>query len=179
LNCDYSEAFYPTLPWSTCNSSWASSNCADSNGYNGNVSVTQEYFDNYVLSKSSGISDFGVMQPKLLLPLVLTWIMIYFFVFKGTKIIGKVRGLDISCLYHIPLWQNYIFWFAKTNITNIFSVIRPVSYGKPILQPITSYINTANIAMTCHHMSIASHGPITFSLNLRRISFKNIWFVVF
>lgn len=52
--------------------------------------MTQEYFDHHVLHKSNSITEFGFIQPQLLLTLFVTWVIIYFFVFKGTKIIGKV-----------------------------------------------------------------------------------------
>ena len=81
-----------SLPWSKCEngaSHWAASNCSDSST-NGSVPVTQLYFDNYVLSKSSGIEDFGEIQYPLLYAVMFTWICIFFFIFKGTRTIGKV-----------------------------------------------------------------------------------------
>ena len=54
------------------------------------IPVTQEFFDNVLLEKTSGIEEFGTMRWPLFGLLVLTWVLIYFFVFKGTKSIGKV-----------------------------------------------------------------------------------------
>ena len=46
--------------------------------------------DNFVLHKTSGIEEFGSMRWPLFGLLLLTWVLIYLFVFKGTKSIGKV-----------------------------------------------------------------------------------------
>ena len=87
------------LPWQYCNNStgdrysWASSECYDenSNSSSSNGSpVTQDYFDNVLLRKTSGIEELGMINVDLLIMLIITWIIIYIFVFRGIKTIGKV-----------------------------------------------------------------------------------------
>ena len=46
--------------------------------------------DNYVLHKPNGIEDYGSIRWPLFGVLLFTWVLIYLFVFKGTKSIGKV-----------------------------------------------------------------------------------------
>ena len=58
-------SFHGVLPWTYCRDSsgeyykWATLNCTDSemNYTDYSVPVTQDYFDNYVLEKSSGIEE--------------------------------------------------------------------------------------------------------------------------
>merc|ERR1719228_1165826 len=89
----FMDSFHAELPWTYCaNKTWATENCTDSTMefFDSSIPVTQEYFDHFLLHKTSGIEEFGNMRWPLFGLLTLTWVMIYLFVFKGTKSIGKV-----------------------------------------------------------------------------------------
>ena len=114
-------SFHAVLPWTYCHEDvdnkttlnwWASDNCTDAtmNQTDNSVPVTQDYFDNFLLHKTSGIEEvnnvlrsferkgiysnnifqFGSIRWELFGLLILTWVLIYFFVFRGTKSIGKI-----------------------------------------------------------------------------------------
>lgn len=94
-------SFHAVLPWTYCHEDvdnkttlnwWASNNCTDAtmNQTDNSVPVTQDYFDNFLLHKTSGIEEFGSIRWELFGLLILTWVLIYFFVFRGTKSIGKI-----------------------------------------------------------------------------------------
>jgi len=95
-------SFHAVLPWTYCRTGddgtgdlhdWATANCTDASTEildNFSVPVTQDYFDNYVLHKTSGIEEFGYIRWELFGILSFVWVMLYFFVFRGTKSIGKV-----------------------------------------------------------------------------------------
>jgi len=88
-----------SLPWQYCDNShgvqfnWATAECYDelTNERRRNSSpVTQDYFDNVLLRKTSGIEDLGAINYDLMVMLIITWAIIYLFVFRGIKTIGKV-----------------------------------------------------------------------------------------
>jgi len=94
-------SFTSTLPWETCEGKeWSTENCTDSiNNNAGGIPVTQEYFENHVLHKTSGIDEFGSLRWPLFGFLLFTWVMIYLFVFKGTKSVGKVVYVTVITPY--------------------------------------------------------------------------------
>ncbi|XP_064605350.1 sodium- and chloride-dependent glycine transporter 1-like [Liolophura sinensis] len=51
---------------------------------------TEEYWNNYVLHKSTGIHDIGNPQWALVLNLLLAWVICFFCLMKGIKTTGKV-----------------------------------------------------------------------------------------
>ncbi|XP_030836340.1 sodium- and chloride-dependent glycine transporter 1-like isoform X2 [Strongylocentrotus purpuratus] len=50
----------------------------------------QEFWDNFVLQRSSGLHDTGVIRWQLLLCLALVWILTFLALVKGVKSVGKV-----------------------------------------------------------------------------------------
>uniref|UniRef100_H2YJY3 Transporter n=1 Tax=Ciona savignyi TaxID=51511 RepID=H2YJY3_CIOSA len=90
------------LPWSTCGNSWNTRNCfvfgALSNASNVinatnsslRISSVREYWERGVLGKSSGIHEIGSIQWELLLCLLLTWVVLYFCIWKGIGWTSKV-----------------------------------------------------------------------------------------
>jgi len=91
------------LPWASCNHHWATSNCFDgSEPYtNKSVAVTQEYFNIEVLSKSSGIEDYGSLRIRLAACAIFCWFVIYACIFKGAKVMGKVVYLTVIVPYFL------------------------------------------------------------------------------
>jgi solute carrier family 6 GABA transporter-like protein 6/8/11/12/13 len=73
--------------------------------------VTQEYFDNVVLHKTSGIEEFGNIRWALFGLLFFTWVAIYLFVFKGTKSIGKVVYFTAITPYVMLIARDRIILF--------------------------------------------------------------------
>ena len=56
----------------------------------GGVSATQEYFDHRVLQLTAGIHDMGGVRLELLGLLVAAWVIVYFCLWKGVTLTGKV-----------------------------------------------------------------------------------------
>jgi len=54
------------------------------------VSASEEYFHNYVLGLSSGITEFGSVQWALALCLLFSWILVFISLARGIKVSGKV-----------------------------------------------------------------------------------------
>jgi len=92
------------LPWATCaNQTWSRDNCIDvtMEPFNGSEPVTQEFFDNNLLHKTSGIEEFGILRPNMAIMCIITWILMYLSIFKGAKVIGKVVYLTVVFPYFI------------------------------------------------------------------------------
>uniref|UniRef100_A0A4W3JGP9 Transporter n=1 Tax=Callorhinchus milii TaxID=7868 RepID=A0A4W3JGP9_CALMI len=101
-------SFRWSLPWQSCNNTWnVVENCSD--GFSGNAthlrSNSQQFFDltrvllymtlflrySYrLLQISSGIDQMGKMRWELFGLLIVSWIIVYFCIFKGVKSTGKV-----------------------------------------------------------------------------------------
>lgn len=54
------------------------------------VTAPEEFYENYVLGVSTGIHDLGRIQVGLVIGLALSWITVFFCVFKGVRSSGKV-----------------------------------------------------------------------------------------
>ncbi|XP_053384842.1 sodium- and chloride-dependent glycine transporter 1-like [Mercenaria mercenaria] len=86
------------LPWSTCNNTWNTPNCAYDNATRVaaqalNLTITtptEEYYRRYVLEQSDSITDFGTPRWKLTLCLLLAWIIVWLVLLKGIQSLGKV-----------------------------------------------------------------------------------------
>ncbi|KAH6922031.1 hypothetical protein HPB50_007738 [Hyalomma asiaticum] len=63
----------------------AFSKCSDSV-----VTAPEEFYENYVLGVSTGIHDLGRIQVGLVIGLAVSWITVFFCVFKGVRSSGKV-----------------------------------------------------------------------------------------
>jgi len=90
------------LPWTRCDAWWNSENCrtpgewaeanktSDWNSNNKTVGSSLEYWNNRVLGLSKGIEYPGPPQWELVGCLILSWVCVYFCVWKGVKSSGKV-----------------------------------------------------------------------------------------
>ncbi|KAL6114201.1 uncharacterized protein ACO6RY_05024 [Pungitius sinensis] len=86
-------SFGATLPWTSCNNTWNEvGNC--SSGFPGNSthlqSASQQFFDHRLLEKTRGIEESGGIRWELFGYLILSWVIVYFCIFKGVKSTGKV-----------------------------------------------------------------------------------------
>uniref|UniRef100_H2ZX72 Transporter n=2 Tax=Latimeria chalumnae TaxID=7897 RepID=H2ZX72_LATCH len=86
-------SFQSPLPWQSCNNTWNMLETCSS-GFSQNTthlkSASQQFFDYKVLQMTSGIDQLGSMRWELFGLLILSWIIIYFCIFKGVKSTGKV-----------------------------------------------------------------------------------------
>ncbi|XP_077544785.1 sodium- and chloride-dependent glycine transporter 1-like [Haemaphysalis longicornis] len=71
------------VPWDAYNGSF--SNCSDFV-----VSSPEEFYENYVLGVSSGVHELGKVQTGLAVGLAVSWVAVFFCVFKGVRSSGKV-----------------------------------------------------------------------------------------
>lgn len=83
------------LPWASCGNWWNSPRCIgqESTGLPSNVtgvSATQEYFERRVLQQTAGIHDPGHLRLELLGLLTAAWVIVYFCLWKGVTLTGKV-----------------------------------------------------------------------------------------
>jgi len=92
------------LPWASCDNHFNTENCfvfgkntsslnstQTGNSSTGNsTSSVVEFWERGVLAKSSGLSETGEIQWELLLCLLLTWVVMYFCIWKGIGWTSKV-----------------------------------------------------------------------------------------
>lgn len=110
-------SFSTVLPWAHCNNLWNTKNCflpdvlpVNGSGVSGavdgqiggdaasgvlrNVSdlvdPAIEFWERKVLRISSGVDDMGSIIPELALCLFIVWVLVFFALFKGIKVTGKV-----------------------------------------------------------------------------------------
>uniref|UniRef100_A0A8C8DSJ9 Transporter n=1 Tax=Oryzias sinensis TaxID=183150 RepID=A0A8C8DSJ9_9TELE len=104
-------SFTSPLPWATCGHPWNTPNCTQdfrrachnhssaetSHLLNGSCmeadgmrSPVIEFWERKVLRLSGGLHEPGVISYELVLCLVVTWVMVYFCMWKGVKSTGKV-----------------------------------------------------------------------------------------
>uniref|UniRef100_A0A8C7YJA4 Transporter n=1 Tax=Oryzias sinensis TaxID=183150 RepID=A0A8C7YJA4_9TELE len=97
-------SFTSPLPWATCGHPWNTPNCTQDfrrsssqhllNGScmeaDGMRSPVIEFWERKVLRLSGGLHEPGVISYELVLCLVVTWVMVYFCMWKGVKSTGKV-----------------------------------------------------------------------------------------
>ncbi|KAH9489778.1 Sodium- and chloride-dependent glycine transporter 2 [Bulinus truncatus] len=113
-------SFRSVLPWSHCDNPWNTVRCRDNSGYrnatnstnlfgnlsqtsvtshnvtNNNiwthkyVSASEEFWERHVLELSDGIENPGHVRWQLLICLAFSWLCVFFCLFKGVKILGKV-----------------------------------------------------------------------------------------
>ncbi|KAL7986246.1 hypothetical protein Chor_011412 [Crotalus horridus] len=113
-----------TLPWATCGHSWNTPQCTElfglsdcgNNTHNGTTrncssladkrSPVIEFWENKVLRISGDLADPGEISWQLILCLLVTWVIVYFCIWKGVKSTGKVwidAGTQIFFSYAIGL----------------------------------------------------------------------------
>ncbi|XP_076435052.1 sodium- and chloride-dependent GABA transporter ine-like [Babylonia areolata] len=88
--------FQSQLPWVGCGHPWSSPRCwvNSSNATlprpNDSRSPTEDFYLERVLERTSGIEEQGGMRWELLGLLLLSWVIVYFCIWKGPKSTGKV-----------------------------------------------------------------------------------------
>ncbi|XP_075430575.1 sodium- and chloride-dependent creatine transporter 1-like isoform X2 [Ascaphus truei] len=108
-------SFTNTLPWATCGHSWNTKECTEvfrldqcTNGTSANATGSStvyniscdslankrspviEFWENKVLQISSGLGEPGQLNWQMILCLLVTWVIVYFCIWKGVKSTGKV-----------------------------------------------------------------------------------------
>uniref|UniRef100_T1KFZ1 Transporter n=1 Tax=Tetranychus urticae TaxID=32264 RepID=T1KFZ1_TETUR len=102
------------LPWQHCDNEWNTKGCFAVNNLincknctnitSQNLSTSaQEFFEHKLLQidASSGFSDLGALRPELVGCVFLTFILLYFSLFKGVKSSGKVVWVTATAPYVI------------------------------------------------------------------------------
>ncbi|XP_077971386.1 sodium- and chloride-dependent betaine transporter-like [Styela clava] len=141
------------LPWATCDNQWNTNACIPiideygnkshflfSNSSNDVVDATNtsepvlstvEFFNNYILQRTDGITDMGSFSNwKIFGCFVAGWILIYICIVKGIRTTGKVAYLTV-CLPYIGMFallirgitldgaSNGILYYVTPNITKL------------------------------------------------------------
>uniref|UniRef100_A0A667ZRW2 Transporter n=1 Tax=Myripristis murdjan TaxID=586833 RepID=A0A667ZRW2_9TELE len=93
-------SFTNPLPWATCGHTWNTPNCTQDfrrlllNGScmdaEGMRSPVIEFWERKVLRLSGGLDEPGDISYEMVLCLIVTWIVVYFCIWKGVKSTGKV-----------------------------------------------------------------------------------------
>ncbi|XP_041804539.1 sodium- and chloride-dependent GABA transporter 2-like [Chelmon rostratus] len=91
-------SFNIELPWGSCNNTWNTDDCVDfgqnysSAGhiFENATSSVKEFWQRRILGLSGGIEEVGSIHWDLAGCLLLSWIIVYFCVWKGVKCSGKV-----------------------------------------------------------------------------------------
>ncbi|GFO09380.1 sodium- and chloride-dependent glycine transporter 1-like [Plakobranchus ocellatus] len=110
-------SFRAVLPWSHCGNSWNDEYCIDEshNGTgDGNLTVgnltsnlsvpaSEQFWERHVLQLSSGIEEPGNMRWELMGCLALAWLCVFFCLFKGVKVLGKVMHFAAPFPYLVLL----------------------------------------------------------------------------
>ncbi|XP_052802432.1 sodium- and chloride-dependent GABA transporter ine-like [Mya arenaria] len=108
-------SFTSTLPWADCNHDWNSEHCFDGANKtildpitnatiivprsNDSLSPTEDFFEQRVLEKTSGIDEPGALRWDLSLILLMCWILVYFCIWKGPRFTGKVVYFTVTFPY--------------------------------------------------------------------------------
>ncbi|XP_060560453.1 sodium- and chloride-dependent GABA transporter ine-like [Ruditapes philippinarum] len=112
-------SFTSKLPWSDCSNDWNSDDCFDGVNKtvfdpvtnvtsvilrtNDSLSPTEDFYERGLLEKSSGIDEPGVLKWDLSLILLMCWILVYFCIWKGPKLTGKVVYFTATFPYVVLL----------------------------------------------------------------------------
>lgn len=116
-------SFTWTLPWASCNATWATGACLDtldfvntstpvstsqftSSNYTvvqnetvKRVSAAEEFFHNHVLEMSSGIVEIGGIKPHLVICELTGWLIVYLCLLRGVRSMGKVIYVTATLPY--------------------------------------------------------------------------------
>ncbi|KAG1653923.1 Sodium- and chloride-dependent GABA transporter ine [Nymphon striatum] len=122
-------SFTAVLPWSNCQHTWNSPNCYDdlwmhsNNSTNmsmvgnystvinssvlmnlirpekGGISPSQDFYDHRVLEKTDSIDNLGSIRWELFAVLLLSWTLVYFSLWKGIKVSGKIVYITVTLPY--------------------------------------------------------------------------------
>ncbi|XP_007520620.1 sodium-dependent dopamine transporter [Erinaceus europaeus] len=101
-------SFTLELPWTSCNHTWNSPACLDTQGSpnrSSHTSPAAEYFERGVLHlhKSHGLDDLGPPDWQLTGCLVVVIVLLYFSLWKGVKTSGKVVWVTATLPYVVLL----------------------------------------------------------------------------
>ncbi|KAF0311366.1 Sodium- and chloride-dependent glycine transporter 1 [Amphibalanus amphitrite] len=93
----------PHLPWMDCNNTWNTPNCDNLRGFESNTTArgtvdngtvkntpTDEFFHNFMLQITDSVEDQGTVVWQLALCSCIAWVIVYFCIFRGVKLVGKV-----------------------------------------------------------------------------------------
>ncbi|VDO10328.1 unnamed protein product [Rodentolepis nana] len=89
-------SFNSQLPWSTCTNWWNNQSTCHVIGTNSSIPINEtsspavEYYNHYVLQKSSGFEDFGTPVWHITLCLLFSWIVVVLSLIKGVQSLGKI-----------------------------------------------------------------------------------------
>uniref|UniRef100_A0AAY4CMV9 Transporter n=1 Tax=Denticeps clupeoides TaxID=299321 RepID=A0AAY4CMV9_9TELE len=98
-------SFTSPLPWATCGNHWNTPNCTEdfrrvcpnhsaTNSscveLEGMQSPVMEFWERNVLRLSGGLDEVGDISGNMVLCLIVTWVIVYFCIWKGVKSTGKV-----------------------------------------------------------------------------------------
>ncbi|XP_062391838.1 sodium- and chloride-dependent GABA transporter 2-like [Sardina pilchardus] len=131
-------SFSAELPWTNCDNSWNTESCMrntkdvssnNTTGGNGTLPVV-EFWENRVLRISKGIEEIGSVNYELALCLLLTWVIVYFCVWKGIKSTGKAAYFTATFPYltllallirgiTLPGAMNGITYYLYPNISRL------------------------------------------------------------
>jgi len=142
------------LPWNSCENWWNSENCTTlltkvqmlrnqstpAGDLVSNVTAliptdlltnkqaslpAQEFWKNYIVRKSEGLHDFGTMENwPMFLAFLVSWICIYFCVFKSVKSSGKIVYFSATAPYimlFVLLIRGITLEGASTGISYLFT----------------------------------------------------------
>uniref|UniRef100_A0AAY4AE41 Transporter n=1 Tax=Denticeps clupeoides TaxID=299321 RepID=A0AAY4AE41_9TELE len=91
-------SFSYDLPWASCKNSWNTDLCASFPRKSVVVTV-MEFWHYRVLHISDGIENIGTVRWDLALCLLLSWVIVYFCVWKGVKSTGKAAYFTATFPY--------------------------------------------------------------------------------
>jgi solute carrier family 6 GABA transporter-like protein 1 len=85
------------LPWNTCDNYWNTDKCVSSIGIKSmnvsakdSVTSADEFWLYRVLNMTDGIENQGSIRWELVITLFITWVVIYFCIWRGIKWTGKI-----------------------------------------------------------------------------------------
>ena len=108
-------SFHAVLPWTYCRTGddgtgdlhdWATANCTDASTEildNFSVPVTQDYFDNYVLHKTSGIEEVNII---LNIPTIIQNIIV---LINYTTFLVRLHSMGV--IWHLVIRVGYVILF--------------------------------------------------------------------
>jgi solute carrier family 6 amino acid transporter-like protein 5/7/9/14 len=117
-------------------------------------SPSEEFFENHVLGKSSGIDEIGVPGWHLVITLLVGWIFIFFALSKGVKTSGKVVYVTATLPYFL------LFALLIRAVTLDGSVDGILRYVVPDLSQLTKFRPWGDAAMQLFYSTGAAWGAL-------------------
>lgn len=167
-------SFTSKLPWSDCSNEWNSPNCFDGKNRtivdpvsnltivwqqaNKTLSPTEDFYERSLLNKTNGIDEPGLLKWDLSLLLMMCWILVYFCIWKGPKLTGKV-------VYFTALFPYVVLLILLVRGLTLPGAIDGILYfivpRWELLLDAKVWVNAA--AQTFNSLGIAFGGVITLS----------------